>query len=202
MSALMEAPGASPASGDVSRLGMWLFLASEVLFFGVLLFVYAIARHHAPQGFAAASARTDVWLGTLNTALLLSSSAAVALAAEASACGRPIDTRRGLWIAAALGLAFLAIKGAEYRKEWVEHLVPGSGFALREVPGAELFFAWYFFATALHALHLIIGIVLCSGFARRVSPTPNEIHALALYWHFVDVVWIPLYPLIYLVSPR
>ena len=196
--AVMDQP--APPPGDVARLGMWVFLASEVLFFGALLLVYGVARMHAPQGFAAASARTDVWLGTLNTALLLTSSCAVAIAAEAAACGQEQDTRRGLWIAVVLGLCFLAIKGVEYHSDWTQGLVPGSGFALK-VAGAELFFAWYFFATMLHAVHLIIGIVLCASYALRRA-NGVRVHALGLYWHFVDVVWILLYPLIYLVSPR
>ena len=199
MSAVLEAPGAGAV--EVSRQGMWIFLASEVLFFGVVLVVYGIARHHAPQGFAAASARTDVWLGTLNTALLLTSSCAIAIAAEAAALGRQRDAQRGLWIAAALGLAFLAIKGVEYRSDWTQGLMPGPGFTLREA-GAELFFAWYFFATVLHAVHLLIGMGLCAIFALRKGTRPTQVHALALYWHFVDIVWIFLYPLIYLVSPR
>jgi cytochrome c oxidase subunit 3 len=195
---------------DTARLGMWIFLAGEVLFFGTVLFVYAIARWHNPAGFAAASAQTDVVLGTLNTALLLVSSCAMAIGAEASECQRPRAVAPCLWLAAALGLAFLAIKGVEYRREWGAGLFPGPGFSVagREVPGAELFFAWYFFATALHALHLFIGIVFCAGFAlasrsrHAASAGAPRIQMLALYWHFVDVVWIVLYPLIYLVAPR
>jgi cytochrome c oxidase subunit III len=110
------------------------------------------------------------------------------------------------------------LKGVEYRAEWREGLFPGPGFSIdgQIVAGAELFFAWYFFATALHALHLGIGVGLCAVFAvRSPSQAPargsdpqepsfmgNEVLALALYWHFVDIVWIVLFPLIYLVGPR
>lgn len=195
---------------DTARLGMWIFLASEVLFFGGLLVAYAIARLHSPGGFAAASAKTDVWLGTLNTALLLLSSCLMAIGAEASECNQPRDVAPCLWIAAALGIGFLAIKGLEYRKEWLEGLFPGPGFRIdgHVVPGAQLFFTWYFVATALHAVHLGIGIATCIGFAwlsrsrHSMHAGAPRIHALALYWHFVDVVWIVLYPLIYLVTPR
>jgi cytochrome c oxidase subunit 3 len=190
-----------------ARLGMWVFLASELLFFGPLFLGYAIARWHAPAGFAAASAHTDVWLGTLNVALLLTSSCLIAIGAETSECGRPRDASRCLALTAALGLAFLTLKGLEYRAEWSEGFFPGPGFTLT-VPGARLFFAWYFVATSLHALHLAIGCVLCVMFAwlarsglHRHAGAPR-IHALALYWHFVDAVWIVLYPLIYLVAPR
>jgi cytochrome c oxidase subunit 3 len=196
-----------------ARLGMWIFLASEVLFFGALIVAYAVARFHWPEGFAAASAKTNVWLGTTNTALLLISSCLMAVAAEASECARPRDVAPCLYGAAALGIAFLCIKGFEYHREWAEGLFPGPGFNIdgHVVPGAELFFSWYFFATALHALHLGIGIALALGFAwisRSRKPElastagAPRIHAVALYWHFVDVVWIVLYPLIYLVSPR
>ena len=195
---------------DSAELGMWIFLAGEVLFFGALFVAYAVARMHHPAGFAAASARTDVWLGTLNTAVLLSSSLAVAIGAEAARQLQPRDAAPWLWAAAALGIVFLAIKGIEYRKEWNEGLFPGADFRIdgREVAGAELFFAWYFLVTALHALHLGIGILLCIGFA-IASPSAaapkvdgTRVHVVALYWHFVDVVWIFLYPLIYLVAPR
>ncbi|HEY4083736.1 MAG TPA: cytochrome c oxidase subunit 3 [Burkholderiaceae bacterium] len=203
MSALAPPPSMAADPRETASLGMWVFLASEMLFFGIVLFVYAISRMHAHEGFAAASARTDVWLGTLNTALLLSSSCAIAIAAEAAAWGQTQISQRGLWIAVALGLVFVAIKGVEYHREWTEGLVPGPGFALH-VPGAELFFAWYFFATALHAVHLLIGIAFCAGFAlrRELAVNATRMHSLALYWHFVDAVWIFLYPLIYLVSPR
>jgi cytochrome c oxidase subunit 3 len=196
-----------------ARLGMWIFLASEVLFFGALIAAYAIARSHSPEGFAAASAKTDVWLGTVNTAVLLISSCFMAIAAEASECARPRDVAPCLMAAAALGIAFLCIKGFEYREEWNEGLFPGPGFNIdgHTVPGAEVFFSWYFLATALHALHLGIGIALAVAFAwisRSREPATASgagaprIHVVALYWHFVDVVWIVLYPLIYLVSPR
>ena len=193
-----------------ARLGMWVFLAGEILFFGALLVAYGVARTHWPEGFAAASLKTHVGLGTLNTALLLTSSFAVAVAAEASECHRPHDVAPWLGLAVLLGLAFLAVKGVEYREEWLEGLFPGPGFGIdgRVVAGAELFFAWYYVATALHALHLAVGILLCAGFALASRSRHPEragaprIHALALYWHFVDIVWIVLYPLIYLVAPR
>jgi cytochrome c oxidase subunit 3 len=134
----------------------------------------------------------------------------MAIGAEASECNRPRDVAPCLWMAAALGTAFLAIKGVEYRREWLEGLFPGPGFRIdgRVAQGAQLFFTWYFVATALHAVHLGIGIAACVAFAwlsrSRRSPYVDapRTHALALYWHFVDIVWIVLYPLIYLVAPR
>jgi cytochrome c oxidase subunit III len=191
--------------GFTSRLGMWVFLASEVMFFGGVFAAYAYGRTHWPDGFAEAGRHTHVAIGTINTALLLTSSAIVALAA-ACAKHRPARrwTARLLWITAALGAAFLALKGVEYAQEWREHFVPGPGFALT-VPGAQLFYMLYFFATGLHALHLFIGIALVTGMAwgsahHKHWADDDGVEAGALYWHFVDIVWIFLYPLIYLVG--
>ena len=184
--------------------GMWVVLASEVLFFGGLLLAYAYGRGHWPAGFAAGSRETHVVIGTVNTALLLTSSALVALAV---ACGESRDGRSRvpalLWGACVLGLAFLALKGVEYAKEFHGHLVPGASFRLQDEPGAQLFYVLYFLATGLHAVHLTIGIAILAVFAhgsRRLKgwAVPPRIEAAGLYWHFVDVVWIFLYPLIYL----
>ena len=186
-------------------LGMWVFIGSEVLFFGALLAAYLAGRIHLPEGFAAASRHTHVVLGTLNTAVLLTSSALIALAA---ACAEHPPHRR--WIAklllatAALGCVFLVIKSYEYVQEWHEGLFPGPAFAI-PVAGAQLFFMMYFFMTGLHAVHLVCGIVAVLVFARAVAKRREWVHpvrldALALYWHFVDIVWIFLYPFLYLVE--
>ena len=186
-------------------LGMWVFIGSELLFFGALLAAYLAGRMHWPEGFGAASRHTHVVLGTLNTAVLLTSSALVAFAV---ACERHHAHRRYtarlLWATAALGLTFLAIKGYEYLTEWREGLFPGPAFALPQ-PGAQLFFMLYFFMTALHAVHLVCGIAAVGVFARAAGHRkawvdPERLEAVALYWHFVDVVWIFLYPFLYLVE--
>jgi cytochrome c oxidase subunit 3 len=195
----------APPRGVPATLGMWVFIGSELLFFGGLLAAYGVARLHWPHGFGTASRHTDVVLGTLNTAVLLTSSAVIAFAA---ACGEQPQQRhrvaRLLWFTAALGCVFMGIKGWEYVKDFREHLWPGPGFAVQE-PGAELFFMLYFFMTALHALHLLCGIVTVGIFARgsarrRPWASPTRIEAVALYWHFVDIVWIFLYPFLYLVE--
>jgi cytochrome c oxidase subunit 3 len=184
---------------------MWVFLASEVLFFGGLFMAYLYGRTHWPHGFAQAGRHTHVVLGTINTAILLTSSAIIAAAV---ACAQHQPARRWagrlLWLTAVLGVAFLAVKGFEYHEEWTEHLVPGRGFALADVPGAALFFWLYFVMTGLHSIHVIVGVGIVSTFASGASrmkawARPNRIEAAALYWHFVDIVWIFLYPLIYLV---
>ena len=193
------------AEPDAGKLGMWIFLASEVLFFGGLFVAYLYGRTTWPQGWATASRHTDVALGTVNTALLLTSSAIVALAV---ACAED-DTRQRwtaglLWATAALGAAFLAIKGVEWHADWREHLVPGPSFAI-PVAGAQQFFALYFVMTGLHAAHMAIGAgvlaVLAHGRAHECSwARATHLEVAALYWHFVDLVWIFLYPLLYLVE--
>jgi cytochrome c oxidase subunit 3 len=190
---------------ELMRLGMWVFIGSELLFFGGMLFAYLQGRVHHAAGFAAAGRHTDVVLGTLNTGLLLTSSAAIAVAVL---CSEHAPRRRFtaplLALTAALGIAFIVIKGIEYRHEWQEGLFPGPGFALASTGGAELFFMLYFVTTGVHALHLFIGIVGVAAFAwgtarERAWAVPRRIDAKALNWHFVDVVWIFLYPLLYLV---
>jgi len=182
-------------SAGSAALGMWIFIGSELLFFGGLFAAYLHGRVDLAEGFAAASRRTDVVLGTINTAVLLTSSAVIALAA---ACAQHHAHRRWtarlLWITAALGCAFLAIKGFEYRQDWREGLVPGDAFPLR-VPGAQLFFFLYYVTTGLHAVHLVVGVALVGLFARGTArrrdwAQPRRLEAVALYWHFVDVVWV------------
>jgi len=163
---------ASPSRGtpwskaETARLGMWVFITSEVLFFGGLLFAYLHGRTHWPAGFAVASRHTDAVLGTLNTGILLTSSAAIAWAL-ACAQHRPHArwTARLLCLTAALGTVFIVIKGMEYRAEWHDHLFPGPAFALAATQGAELFFMLYFVMTSLHALHLAIGVAGVGVFA-------------------------------------
>jgi len=194
--------GAPP---EIGKLGMWVFLGTEVLFFGGLMLSYLYGRTHWPGGFAAAGRHTHVWIGTINTAVLLTSSALIALAGATSEC-MPMRrwTPRLLWLTALFGLGFLVLKGIEYDKEVHEQLFPQAGFALSET-GAELFFWLYWLMTAIHALHLAIGVGAVSLFAwatgrQRRWADSHRIEVLALYWHFVDVVWIFLYPLLYLID--
>jgi cytochrome c oxidase subunit 3 len=192
---------------ETATLGMWVFLATEVMFFGALFFGYLHVRLGDPVGFAAASRGTHPWLGTLNTAILLTSSLAMALATQAAAGGGRHAARRWLAVTALLGLAFVAVKGAEYTLEWDDGLVPGLHF----LPHAherttQLFFYLYFVMTGVHAVHLLLGIGLVGLMAWKLREPvlpPGRIDAIdatALYWHFVDAVWIFLYPLFYLVD--
>jgi cytochrome c oxidase subunit 3 len=201
---------------------MWIFLGTELLFFGPLLLGYAYARMHWPAGFVEASRHADVFLGTLNTGLLLTSSAVVAAAVTrcetpARAVGResPEEAEsvtghdRGiavlLALAAAIGLAFLGVKLLEYRHELADGLFPGTGFRLAGDPGARLFFLLYFLLTGVHAVHLAVGTTAMAALAwgawrRRAWFDGGRAEAAGLYWHFIDVIWIFLYPLLYLVA--
>ncbi len=193
---------------EASWLGMWVFLATEVMFFGGMFLGYTIYRTSYPQAFAGASNHLDVWLGTVNTAVLICSSFTMALAVRAAQLGQRKPVMIFLLLTIILGTAFLGIKFTEYHAKFVEHLVPGSAFAYKGsvAGGAEIFFSFYFAMTGMHALHMIIGVGLLASLivktARgRFSPsyyTPVEL--VGLYWHFVDIVWIFLFPLLYLVG--
>jgi cytochrome c oxidase subunit 3 len=192
--------------------GMWVFISSELLFFVPLLLGYLYLRTHYPEACAQASRHTDFWLGTLNTAMLLTSSLAIALAGAAARAGRRPQVRRLLMLTALLGLAFLAVKGWEWRSEFGEHLFPGAGFApegrygAQALHGMELFFLLYFALTGIHALHMCAGLGACLRLAWRLRaasknpPAEDAVELAGLYWHFVDTVWIFLYPLLYLVG--
>lgn len=192
---------------EASMLGMWVFLASEALFFGALLTAYAVYRHSYPAGFAAGSAHLNLLLGSVNTAVLLTSSFTVVLAVQAAHAGRRGPLKVFLILTLLLGAGFLAIKGAEYAAEFREGLFPGQSFAHRhEVPGQpiELFFLLYFLLTALHALHMLGGLVAIAILLQRSNRNRPvnvaAIECIGLYWHFVDVVWIFLFPLLYMVA--
>jgi cytochrome c oxidase subunit 3 len=204
----MNAPVLEPqfrdhAQQDFARsFGMWVFLSSELLFFGPLLFGYLYLRMQHPAATGMASRHTDMLLGTVNTAVLLTSSFVMALAGHAAQRHDRRRTVRLLALTAALGIVFLAIKGHEWHQEFAEHLFPGAGFHPPDgrdagtVYAMELFFLLYFAATGMHALHLFIGVSACLWLMR--GPRGGAVELAGLYWHFVDVVWIFLYPLLYL----
>jgi len=198
---------------DTASAGMWLFLLSEVLFFGGLFTVYAVYRYSFPVAFAAASHHLDVALGATNTVVLLASSLTMALAVQAASLGKRRLIVLYLLLTLGLGCAFMGIKTVEYRDKFAHHLVPGPSFSAESLGldgalagQAQLFYSLYFGLTGLHALHMLIGMAILGGLAvaaqrGRYGPayyTPVEI--TGLYWHFVDVVWIFLFPLLYLVA--
>ena len=190
------------------ELGMWLFLAQEVMFFGGLFVAYAFYRSRYIEAFVASSRHLDVSLGAVNTVVLIGSSLTMALAVHNAQHGRRAAMRNFVVATMLLGVVFLGIKSVEYHHKWVEHLIPGPGFAFEgaHAPGAHVFFILYFTMTGMHALHMIIGeglmIALLVWNARGLvsAEYPSRAHVLGLYWHFVDIVWIFLFPLLYLVS--
>jgi cytochrome c oxidase subunit 3 len=187
---------------------MWVFLVSEMLFFSVLFFGYLVTRLHHPLGFATASRHTDVVIGSVNTAVLLTSSLMMALAGRSAAAGARRSATRLLAATAVFGMIFLALKGLEYAHDAQHQLVPWRDFSLAFEPdaaGARLFFWLYFIMTGAHAVHLLIGISLVLFVMVGVARVRHAIHVelievTGLYWHLVDIVWIFLYPLLYLVS--
>jgi cytochrome c oxidase subunit 3 len=207
---------------DAARLGIWAFLITEVMFFGGMFCGYAIYRHAYPDAFAAGSHKLNIVLGTINTAVLIGSSFTMALAVRAAQHGteRPRagkfararnsqGRRQSLLLLAtvAAGALFLGIKTFEYYTDYTEHLVPGSHFqfAATWLPQVELFFVLYFAMTGLHAVHMAIGmgvilvLVMRQAFGHPPRDNYAAIEVTGLYWHFVDVIWIFLFPLLYLV---
>jgi cytochrome c oxidase subunit 3 len=183
--------------------GMWIFLVSEVLLFSGLFAGYGIYRTLHPQAFLAAGRETDIVYGTVNTAILMTSSLTIALAGRAGRAGLGKLAWRFLIATIVLGVAFLVIKGFEYRDDIEKHLVPGPSFVLPQ-QGAQLFFSYYWIMTGVHALHVSGGLVAVTRLvvaSRRnlawLWGSASE-EATALYWHLVDVIWIILYPLLYL----
>jgi cytochrome c oxidase subunit 3 len=185
-------------------LGMWFFMVSEVLFFGGLFATYAIYRSFNAEAFRIAGAQTAIVYGSINTVLLLTSSLTMTVALRAATARLRHLTLICLAVTAALGAAFLVCKGLEYHGDFAKHLVPGPGFPLAP-PATQMFWGLYWIMTGIHALHLTAGIgvvlVVFILFKRNVIPVQGStMEGVAIYWHFVDSVWIVLYPLIYLVG--
>lgn len=205
---------------DSASLGMWIFLGTEVMFFGGLFCAYLIYRLKYFSEFAAASQTLNWQLGTTNTAVLICSSLTVVLAVYASQHAKRTLLLSSLVLTLVLGLAFLGIKAIEYNEKFEKHHVPGPSFQFDNVnvpgkPGqmanpyhAQIYFSLYFIMTGLHALHMIVGIgifvwLLWAAWKGRFTPqynTPLEMGGL--YWHFVDIIWIYLFPLLYLIDLR
>jgi cytochrome c oxidase subunit 3 len=195
---------------ESALFGMWIFLATEVLFFGGMFAAYTVYRFSHSQAFEEAARHQEWYLGCLNTIVLLTSGFTMALAVECARLGNRVGLFWLLGVTWFLGASFLAIESYEYHSKFVDHLVPGSGFHFAGVDpgGSELFFVLYFTMTGLHMFHMFVGLmlILLLGTWTRLSkpPTsmPNRFEVLGLYWAFVDIVWLFLYPLFYLVNPR
>ena len=194
---------------EASTLGMWVFLVTEIMFFGGLFMAYLVYRHQSPQGFQEASHHLNIYWGAANTGILIVSSLTMALAVRAAQTSQPVRMQL-MWLFSTMffGVCFLGIKAIEYADKFRDHIVPGPHFqweGLYPKP-AEQFYSLYFAMTGLHALHMIIGIGIMAVIAFLASRktfdsdyyTPVEV--AGLYWHFVDIVWIYLFPLLYLIG--
>ena len=195
---------------DASLLGMWIFLCTEILFFGGALMAYMIYRMWYPDAFAIASSEIAILPGAINTAVLILSTLTMALAVHAAQTGERGKIMFFIVITMILGAAFLGIKGYEYHEKYLEGHIPGFGLDFRFEPeyqkNAQIFFSLYFVLTGLHALHMIVGLGIMTwmliwvkqGVITTEYYSPIEISGL--YWHFVDIVWIFLFPLLYLIG--
>lgn len=193
---------------ETATLGMWVFLLTEIMFFGGMFTAYLVYRVVYFNAWKQGSIHMDFWIGTVNTAVLICSSLTMALAVHAAQTGKRKHLLSFLAITMLLGWLFLGFKGLEYYGHWVEHQVPGPNFHFAGVDPAhvELFFVLYFVMTGFHALHVLIGlgvltVIFVLAYRGRFTPAyHNPVENAGLYWHFVDTVWIFLYPMLYLIG--
>jgi cytochrome c oxidase subunit 3 len=204
-------------------LGMWLFLATEVMMFGGLFFAYTFFRWRAPEAFHAGSHHLNITLGTANTFVLLFSSLTMAMAVHAAAERKKKPLVLFLVITWLLGASFLGIKAVEWTTDYNEGLVPGVRWTYYEEPehqaqvqelaekrssvhDVEMYFVVYFCMTGLHAIHMIVGLGLVGTFTllaargRFTNGNDQPVEIMGLYWHLVDIIWIFLFPLLYLIA--
>jgi cytochrome c oxidase subunit 3 len=187
-------------------LGMYLFLATEMMLFGGFFAAVYVYRVLHPEAVQAAAQHLKIWLGGLNTAVLLTSSLCVALAVAAARTGASRAALRRLLLTAGLGVVFVAVKGFEYYLEYAEGLMPRVGPpSPLEDPASRLFINLYFVGTGIHAVHLTVGILLVLGLSLRIARgwtrLPERtvtVEMVGLYWHLVDVIWVFIYPALYL----
>jgi cytochrome c oxidase subunit 3 len=194
---------------DASTLGMWIFLVTEIMFFGGMFLAYTIYRSTYPEIFAACSSSLNVYIGAANTVVLLCSSFTMVMAVRAAQLGKQTAIVANLILTLILGFVFLGVKAYEWNEKFVEHHIPGPGFhfeGIAQQGPAQLFFSLYFAMTGLHALHMIIGAGLLTWLvvkARQGTFTAaymTPVDVAGLYWHFVDIIWIFLFPLLYLID--
>lgn len=206
---------------EAGTIGMWVFLVTEIMFFGGMFLAYALYRNLYPAAFATASNHLDITLGTVNTAVLIVSSFTMALAVYFTQVGKRRPQIICLILTLVLGLTFLGIKAIEYHDKYTDRLIPGrlipgvpfgpDVHELHMLPGAtlpqvEMFYWIYFAMTGMHAIHMIIGagllvFLIINSIKGRFDPEYHgPVEIIGLYWHFVDIVWIFLFPLLYLLG--
>ena len=201
---------ANPAQQrDTATIGMWVFLITEIMFFGGMFLAYFAYRQWYPAAFASASNKTNLWIGAANTTVLICSSLTMALSVYFASKGKQKLLITFLLLTLMLGGIFLGVKGYEWHDKWVHHEVPGAHFNCEGCVDAghtPLFFSLYFGMTGLHAAHMVVGVFILIVLIIQAKQgkfsakwyTPIEI--FGLYWHFVDIVWIFLFPLLYLID--
>lgn len=193
---------------DSSKLGMWIFLVTEVLFFGGLFVAYIVYRAWNPELFYMSAKELDTMLGAVNTVVLIGSSLTIALAVRASQLNQQANLIRYLLVTIFLACVFLVIKYFEYTSKFAVGILPGEMYFYDGIdhPGAPIFFSIYYMMTGLHGIHVIIGIglmvylVLKARAGAYTSSYYTPVEITALYWHLVDLIWIFLFPLLYLIE--
>lgn len=192
-----------------ANLGMWIWLATELLLFSGLFLIAIIVRVRYPSAVSAVALHLKFWIGATNTAILICSSLTMSGAIEGSRLGWRRLMLACMLVTAALGVLFLSLKGYEYYRDYAEHMVPFFGWRPYELSGdrtTQLFVDDYFIITALHALHLTTGICVLLGlawFARKpvfLRKHQNRVEVFGLYWHFIDLIWISVFPILYLLN--
>jgi len=189
-----------------SKLGMWLFLVTEMVFFGGLFIAYSYMRHRYPAEFHLGGAELNVTLGVINTLVLLTSSLTVVLSIVAIQRGEKSRVMGFLGMTLGLGFLFLIIKSFEWAAKFHHGLYPNAPHLATLPPGEQVFFGLYFVMTGLHALHVVAGMAVLTWILRKVAKDEvrqdRYIHLEngGLYWHLVDVIWIFLLPLFYLAA--
>jgi cytochrome c oxidase subunit III len=200
---------------EAGTLGMWTFLITEIMFFGGLFCAYVVYRSLHPHAFELGSHLLEVKFGATNTAVLICSSLTMAMAIRSAQTGKSKSTIiTFLVLTMLLGLTFLGVKFYfEWYHDYLEHIVPAFGFVYRgewgaDAPQVQMFMVFYFFLTGLHALHMIVGVgiltvlTVLTARGRFSSRYFAPLDISGLYWHFVDIIWIYLFPLLYLIGGR
>jgi cytochrome c oxidase subunit 3 len=194
---------------DASTFGMWIFLITEIMFFGGMFLAYIVYRALYPGTFAVTSSSLNVYIGAANTAVLLCSSFTMVLAVRSAQLGRQTALAVNIVLTLLLGLVFLGVKAFEWSEKFAEHHVPGPHFHFEGIANqgpAQLFFSLYFAMTGLHALHMVVGaglmtwLLIWSLRGKFTAEYMTPVDIAGLYWHFVDIIWIFLFPLFYLID--
>ena len=194
---------------EASTLGMWVFLVTEVMFFGGMFGAYIVYRNMYPEAFASTSHFMNVTIGAINTGVLIFSSFTMVLAVRSAQLRQKKALIAFLILTLILGCVFLSLKYVEYHEKWVDHHIPGPGFQYadpRYFHQAQILFYLYFAMTGMHAIHMMVGagllitLIVMAARNRFSSGWYTPVEMIGLYWHFVDIVWIFLFPLLYLIG--